>query len=142
MIWKEQDGSAIVTVLVMITILSAFAGTIMAIELVRHRFIRSDIHSIQAEYAAEAGIYASLEQLRVNPLWRPVYESLELPADIRAQVSVEAFGGYYLLVSTGLKGEQRVTIRAVAGKSLPLLLRLRWIFGIKVHGLMSEEIRE
>ena len=117
--WREENGSSLVVVLAMITILSTLAGAAMAVQLAQRRFFQADRNTIQAQYTAEAGLYAAIERLKEDNFWRPLEKELSLPGHLSPIVSIDSFGGYLVLVSTGEEASRQVTIRALLGVAPP-----------------------
>lgn len=116
---RDQTGSSLVTVLAMITIISTLVGTIMAVQLAQWRFIDADGDATQAQYTAEAGLYVALDELKTDPSWRPHQEVLPMPGDLTAQVSIEDFGAFILVVSSAHSGTREVTLRTMLGAATP-----------------------
>ena len=115
----SESGSSLVAVLGMVTILTALAGTVMAVQLAQLRFIHSDGDTIQAQYTAEAGLYAAIDRLQKNPGWRPENEVLHLPDELAPAVSIQPFGGYLRMVASGKKGVRNVQIHTLLGTIPP-----------------------
>lgn len=60
------QGSALVTVLIVIVLLTATAGTVLGITSLQQRFMRTDLHRLQAFYNAEAGLQMALADDRLG----------------------------------------------------------------------------
>lgn len=116
---REERASALVTTLVILTVLSTLLGTVLMVFLAQYRFIRSDTHRTQARYEAEAGVYAAMARLQTNPMWRPADTLLTLPFDRSAAVSVASFGGYLLIRAKAQEGQQEAVVRAWVGEEPP-----------------------
>ena len=117
--WREENGSSLVVVLAMIAILSALAGAVMTVQLAQRRFFQADRDMMQAQYTAEAGLYAAIQRLKEDIFWRPREEKLSLPGHLSPIVSIDSFGGYLVLVSTGEEANRQVTIRTILGVAPP-----------------------
>lgn len=115
----EEHGSALVTTLIILTVLSTLLGTVLIVFVAQYRFIRRDTHRTQAQYVAEAGVSEALARLQHNPMWRPVDTLLTLSFDRSATVRVEAFGGYLLVRSKAQQGHSQATVRALVGEEIP-----------------------
>lgn len=116
---RDERASALVTTLVILTVLSTLLGTVLMVFIAQYRFIRSDTHRMQARYEAEAGVYAAMTRLQANPMWRPVDTLLTLPFDRSAAVSVASFGGYLLIRAKAQEGQQEAVVRAWVGEEPP-----------------------
>jgi hypothetical protein len=49
-------------------------GLVLAVYLVQYRFIRQDVHDVQARYIAEGGVYAAIDVF-VIPVGNPSIHS-------------------------------------------------------------------
>lgn len=114
-----SDGSVLLAALVVIVVLTLLAGTMMAIYVARYRFIRRDVHRVQARYLAEAALYTVLDSLQWDPFWRPAGVDVRLPGGHRGVVTVEAFGGYLYVQAAARQQRSRYTIRALVGEAPP-----------------------
>ena len=103
----------------MITIVTTLISAIIALYLAQYRFIRRDAHRLQARYTAEAGVYVTMDSLRLNPHWRPRDTVIDLPEGQTSRVAVEAFGGYLYIRSTASYRRSRGTVRALVGEVPP-----------------------
>jgi hypothetical protein len=114
--WRSEEGSALPAVLIILTVLSALGGTVLMVFLVQHRFIRRDVHRLQARYAAEAAVYHALARLEEDSVWRPDQETVLLPDGLTGTIAVVPWGGYYLITSDVEVHGQRQNLRALAGQ--------------------------
>ncbi|MDZ7260562.1 MAG: pilus assembly PilX N-terminal domain-containing protein [candidate division KSB1 bacterium] len=120
---NKDQGSALVTVLVMITILTLITGTIMTTVSLQTRFIKRDLHRTQALYLAEAGIYKALWYLSGHDgrdkYWRVSNHVLPLFDSLSCIISIEQWGGYLSLISLASCKKQTVSIRVLVGEEIP-----------------------
>ena len=114
-----QEGSGLLIVLVLITVMSILISAVLMLYVAQYRFIRRDAHRLQARYAAEAGVYIAMDSVQQNPSWRVREIILELPQDQASRVTLEAFGGYVLIRSTAHYRGSRATVRALVGEAPP-----------------------
>lgn len=106
-------------VLVLIVAVSAGVGAVLLVHQAQHRLIHTEIQETQVRYAAEAGIHWAMARLQQTPDWRPIRHPQTLPAGFTAEITVEPFGGFLLILSTVLHRRQEVTIRALVGAVAP-----------------------
>lgn len=116
---RDEQASALVTTLIILTVLSTLLGTVLMVFIAQYRFIRRDTHRTQAQYVAEAGVYEAVARLQHDPLWRSADTLLALPFGRSAIVNVEAFGGYILVRSKAQQGHSQATVRALIGEEPP-----------------------
>ena len=116
---REEEGSGLLAVLVLITVMSLLVGAVLALYTAQYRFIRRDAHRLQARYAAEAGVYITLDSLQDNPLWRASDAPLRLPEGQESRVTVEAFGGCLIVRSEAQYRRSRATVRVLVGEIPP-----------------------
>lgn len=114
--WRSEDGSALLTALAMIALLSVLIGAVWMVQVAQYRFFRRDAHRAMARYAAEAGLYVALDSLEQNPYWQEPDLLMELPADQRARVTVEPFGAYLYVRSLAQQGRSQAAVRALIGE--------------------------
>ena len=119
----DQQGSALLTVLAMIVILSILVGSVLTVHVIQYRFIHRDVHRVQARYCAEAGVYTTIERLQKQPYWRPKNEIVTLAGAGSALVTVESFGGFLLIRSSVQRSKSRYTVRAWVGEIPPNAFR-------------------
>lgn len=115
-IGQAQQGSALVMVLAVITLMTILAGLILGVFVMQHRFIHRDVHRQQARYLAEAGVYVALGQLQADPYWRADAVPVVPAEGDTSFVSVASFGGYLWVRATARKRHSRYTIRALVGQ--------------------------
>ncbi len=119
----RETGSALVSVLSIITILTILVGIMLSAETMQYRFIGNNTRQLQARYTAEAGVFSALRLLRVDPL-NEFLDSTLVPAQgLKSNVSVEVFGGYYLVKSEAIEGEQKTVLLATVGERPPEIFR-------------------
>ncbi len=120
---KDQNGSALVTVLSLIVILTILAMALMGIVTVQSRFIRRDHHRTQARYLAEAGIQKALWYLSGhggrNIRWRTVDSRIQLFDQDHALVTVSQWGGYLEITSRAKYKNQTARVTSLVGEKMP-----------------------
>lgn len=121
---KSEQGSALVSVLAIVVILTIIAGTILSVETMQNRFIHSDVERLQILYKAEAGVYGAMHLLREDPLLEVSDTLLNLSEDIASIVSIESLGGYYHIRSTAGSSDssrqRQVVVRATVAERVPI----------------------
>lgn len=122
-ILKEESGSALVTVLIIISLLTILTMAILGAKAWQQRFIRRDLNRMQAFYLAEAGIQKSLWMLandtKGDADWRVENYSLPLFDSLAAQVSVWDWGGFVVVESDAEYKNQTSSLEVLAGECLP-----------------------
>lgn len=113
------EGSALVAVLAVVTLVTVLMGTVLAVQVVEHRFFRRDVHRVQARYLAEAALYLALERLQNDPSWRADSAAVPLPDGSRGVVAVASFGGYLRVRAAARRGRSRHTVQALVGAAPP-----------------------
>ena len=121
---REEEGSALITVLALIAILTVLVGTLWMVHVAQYRFLRRDTHRAQARYAAEAGLYLALDSLERNPYWQPADSLIMLPGgqpgeSRRVSLTVEPFGAQLYVRSVAQQRRSRATARALIGEVPP-----------------------
>lgn len=92
---KNQQGSALVTALIMVTALTVVAGTLLTAFTLHHRLARRDLNRLQAFYLAEAGVYKVLWYLSghdgfdIN--WRPQNVPIQISEGDTAEIFLVCF---------------------------------------------------
>lgn len=120
---RAEEATALPAVLAVVTVLTVLAGTVLAVFAAQYRFIRRDVHRLQARYLAEAAVYVALDSLQRNPLWRTDRVVVALPGEATAEVAVAAFGGYVLVRAVAQRRRSRFTLRAFVGEVPPVAFR-------------------
>lgn len=115
----EQEGSSLPAVLVLITVLSMCISAVLVFYHAQYRLIRRDAHRLQAQYAAEAGVYVAMDSLQHNPLWEATDLPVRLSEGQRCRVSIAPFGGYLLIRSEARYRRSRAVVRAMVGEVPP-----------------------
>ena len=91
----EEHGGALPAVLVLIVVLSALVGAVLAVHVAERRLVRRDLARAQARYAAEAGVQRVLFHLALDPAFRADGEPLEVPGvQLPVRAWVRSFGTY------------------------------------------------
>ena len=127
----DEDGSALVTVLILVAIITTLAGLVLGLAVLRHRYVQSDVHRMQARYAAEAGVYRALAHAGDD--LEPFDDVVEVPTEAggaaACSVRVEAFGAFARVQSAATVGQQTVHLQALAARRPPGGTRHAILFG-------------
>lgn len=118
---RSEDGSSLISVLVFIAIVSTLVGVVLSLAVLRDRYVRRDVHRLQARYAAEAGIHRALAELNGN--LRRVSSVIPVPAGpgetVPCSVRIAPFGAFARgTASARVQGED-ATLRVLAGMHRP-----------------------
>ena len=120
---KDQQGSALATVLIMITVLTVLSGVLFAAFTLHHRLARRDFNRLQAFYYAEAGIYKALWYLSGNDeldwFWRPDKQDISISNNQTAQISVKERGGFLEIFSSAQYNNQKRKLQVLVGQKMP-----------------------
>lgn len=120
---NKNKGSALVLALVIVTVITIICSTILMGAFLQLKFIRNNIHKLQAFYLAEAGIYKTIWYLSGNegrdPFWRTENETMELFSNQTANVSVKEWGGFLKIVSTADYKNLTKSVRVLVGEIPP-----------------------
>ncbi len=120
---RNNQGSALVLVLVIVTAVTIICSMILAGMYLQMKFIRRDIHQLQALYLAEAGIYKTVWYLsnntNQNAFWRLENEALPLFENDTANISVKTWGGYLLVNAVIKYKESTKNLHALVGEVPP-----------------------
>lgn len=123
MIFKDERGSALVTVLIMVTALTVISGSILAAFTLHYRFARRDLNRLQAFYFAEAGIYKALWYISGHDgfdwNWRPENEEIFVSNNQTAQISIQERGGFLEIISSIRFNNQNQKLRVLVGQNMP-----------------------
>lgn len=114
---SEEEGSSLIAVLIVITIISFLVGFVMLGNIIQNRFIQRDIDALQSRYAAEAGLFHYLADSTLPLI--PKTDSLQIQlmdGSTFTTIKAEPFGGFLRLTSVAGRGEQRRTIRTLVGE--------------------------
>lgn len=116
---KDRQGSSLVAVLIVITILFTLIGAVMLAVIQQGRFIQGDINQLKARYAAEAGIYHFLAD-STSPLVTG-NDSLRVTLTDSSIVTIasQPFGGFLSITSSAEIRGQKKTIHTLAGEQPP-----------------------
>jgi hypothetical protein len=107
---RATEGSALALVLAILTVLTATFGAVMAVSLIQYRFVRRDVHRLQARYRAEGCLHEALARLAAEPSWRE-----EGGAGEECPRSVRSFGGYLQVAVEARAGPETFGIDALVG---------------------------
>lgn len=121
----NEDGSALVAVLVMIVVLTTLVGAVLSLYVARHRFVVRDVHRTQALYEAEGAIHAGLARISEQPDWQRQNAQLSE----RTTIAARAYGGYWQLHSEAKVGRQQASVTALVGISRPNQFESAFVFG-------------
>ena len=110
---SDDEGGALVLVLTLVVVAVTLVGIVLAAQVAQFRFVRRDVHRLQARYEAEAGVYAAIDSLQINPLWRARDATFQLPRGLAPVVSAEAFGGFIYVRAIGRSRRVTSTLRAL-----------------------------
>ncbi len=113
---KEEDGSALVTVLIITVIASLMIGAVLSGLHLQSLFIQKDIKVTQARYLAEKGAYEFLH--KQSSSWVVRDTAVVMDEGLRDSVWVEItpFGGFLQLSSTAYTGNQKALIAMTFGE--------------------------
>lgn len=113
---KDEDGSALVTVLIITVIVSLMIGAVLSGLHLQSFFIQKDIKTTQARYLAEKGAYEFLHQQSSS--WVVRDTTIIMNEGLRDSVRVEItpFGGFLQLNSTAYTGNQKAQIAMMFGE--------------------------
>lgn len=116
----HTQGSALVLVIVMITLTTTIVGIMLMGTLLPLRLTLKEKHRLQTFYLAEAGIQKTIWLLSGNEskdqFWRANNETIELFNNLTASVSVEEWGGYLRVTSTANYKHTTSSIRVLLGE--------------------------
>lgn len=131
------QGSALVTVLIVIVLLTATAGTVLGITSLQQRFMRTDLHRLQAFYNAEAGLQMALADDRLGGGIPGEVLALEyaFPEFGRAKVEAAVFGGFIYLESRGYAARHTAHLSGIAGLRPPKEFDGAIVLGDRQSGL-------
>ena len=122
-----EDGYALPSILMLVTILSLVAYSVLALEYLERKSALLDVARIKAEHAAQSGIVCMASEIQVGSLTGSVRE-FSLYDGSRAFVRVVPWGALYLIESRGVVGKvtatRRATLGARPGKAFSLALSL------------------
>lgn len=92
---RGEGGGALPAVLVLVVVLSALVGSVLAVYVAERRLVRRDFAREQARYAAEAGMERALYLLAYEPAFRASGEQMEVPGvGLPVHAWVRPFGVY------------------------------------------------
>ncbi len=101
-ILKEEEGSALITVLIIALIISLFIGAVLSGIFLQSIFIQKDIDRTKALYKAEQQIYQYLYSGAAS--------------DSLGMVLTSTYGGYLLINSSSIKGNEKVELEVLVGE--------------------------
>ncbi len=127
---KGENGSSLVSVLIVITIISFLVGCVMMGMILQNRFIQRDVDEIRNLYIAEAGLYHFLADSTLPLIPKRGSIQVEL-MDGRgvATISAKPFGGFLSVTSSAGRDEQKETIRVLVGEQANHLFDYSIILG-------------
>ena len=126
-----EEGSSLISVLVLIAIVSTLVGVVLSLAVLRDRYVRRDVHRLQARYAAEAGIHRALAELNGN--LQTVSSVIPVPAGsmetVPCSVRVAPFGAFARgTASARVRGED-ARLQVLAGMHRPPASENAIVFG-------------
>lgn len=113
---KEENGSGLVTVLVLLTVVSLLLGSFMGIYVLQNKLVKRDTQRTQARYAAEAGLEWAMSELETNASWKtnaPLI--LNHNPHIEAEIQIVPRGAFWEVTSTGKTRHATVKLIATIG---------------------------
>lgn len=117
--WKQilfsrEEGSSLVAVLIIITIIFFLIGSVLMAIIIQGRFIQRDIDEVQLRYSAEAGIHHFLADSTL-PILTGSDLKIQLADSTEALISAKPFGGFLSLASTVESEDRSKSIRTLVG---------------------------
>jgi hypothetical protein len=123
MFTKNENGSALAIVLILVTALTLIASIVVLAYGYHYRSARRDVNRLQARYLAEGAIYKTLWFLGGNEgrdiSWRPEDYPLHIDEENTARVSVRPRGGTFEITAAVEHRNQSVELMVVAAQGLP-----------------------
>jgi len=120
---KNENGSALVTVLIISTAVLIMAGSIISAVARHYRTALRDLYRTQAYYSAEAGIYKALWYLSGHGghdiSWRPHNEDISVQEGQEATVTVRERGGFLVVTSLATVRNQSELLNVTVGQNMP-----------------------
>lgn len=112
---QNEEGSALLTVLIVIVIITVFIGAVLFGIVIQNRFIQEDINETKARYAAEAGIAVFLDNTPYRSIKRDTSTTFFIQDSTEIRLTAKPFGGFLDIESKAhAKGKEK-TIRVLAG---------------------------
>jgi hypothetical protein len=131
----SEDGYALPSVLMLVTILSLVAFSVLSLEYLERRSAMLDVARVKAEYAAQNGIVCMAADLGAGPLSDSARE-FNFYDGSRASVRVVPSGALYLVESTGYSGKTKSLRRATLGQQPGEAFSLALALGNTSHQLI------
>ncbi|RMD91961.1 MAG: hypothetical protein D6813_06745 [Calditrichaeota bacterium] len=120
---KSENGSALVTVLILIATLMVISNALLTAYVLHNRLARKEFNRLRAFYLAEAGIYKTLWYLSGHEghdlFWRPSDERIEVIDDETVEITVQEWGGFLEVISKANYKKQQQKLRVLIGQNLP-----------------------
>lgn len=85
---RKRRGLALALVLMVVSIAAIIAFSAAAVSTTNLSFAQTDLASIRARYASEAGVSNALQQLEVDPAWNTGFNNVALPNDANLRYTV------------------------------------------------------
>ncbi len=121
--FNDERGSALVTVLIMVTALIIMSGALLKAFSLHYSSARRDLNRIQAFYFAEAGIYQALSRLSGNDgydwNWRPQKEQISVANNQTVEISITERGGFLIITSSVQYHHQHKQLQVQVGQNIP-----------------------
>jgi hypothetical protein len=117
---SSQDGFALVTVLIMISIVVLLISSLVAFQSIQYRFVCRDGYRIQARYLAEGAVYEALsdEQSSFISNDENVAGTFYHMGDT-TRITMKFWGGFLLLQANTVFHHQSATVHAWMGHAVP-----------------------
>ncbi len=119
-ILKKQQGSALVTVMIFLTIIFLLTSAILVIIHIQLRFMKKDANRTQAIYLAESAIYRLLTESDAEQLSLFMERATPLCVDFEdinghAELTLRPWGLFLKVCSTGFFKGSKATIKVIVG---------------------------
>lgn len=122
-IYRNRRGSTLVILLVFILVATTIAATSASVIISNAQITRGAAQSMEAYYAAEAGVENAALQLLRNPEYTG--ETLQINSDTTADIVVTNSGNY-VVTSTGKSGPITRVIQANVDYTNSILTVISW----------------
>ncbi len=112
---NKEEGSALITVLIITMIISLFIVGILGALYVQVSFIQRDINEAKAQYKAEEGVFRLLDSVANRAVTR-IDTVVYVQDSSRVQLSMNPFGGVYSVQSIVKSGNKDIALTVVVGE--------------------------
>ncbi len=119
--WRSSEGSALVSVLVIIAVVSTLIAVVLSLASLRHQFIQRDLFRSQARYAAEAVVYQELAALDGSLRAVEKSRALEIGETVtaRCSIAIQPHGGFAEVEAVATVRGESHRVWALAGMAPP-----------------------